>query len=394
LRIGFFGNFGTHNLGNECTLFAMLEGARRHLPGADLVAVCYEPVDTARRHRVEACPIWTDPPTGLRLPKALRGLRRLAWEAGDWLRVFRTMRRLDMLVMTGTGMITDANEGITGLPYQMVKWVVSAQLWRRPVKFVSVGAEKLTHPVHSFFLGWSLRRAAYRSYRDPATRQRMGRFVRRAEEDPVYPDLAFSLPESLAAARERPAGPPRVAVGIYAVDHGPAAIETYVGTIGKTLLSLLGQGYLPRIVIGDAQYDAAVLASLRAWLERHQALDRVVEEPVTSFEELMVQLADADLVIATRFHNVLLSLFLGKPVLSLSHMDKNDQLMAAMGLSAHCRSLEGMDEGGVLAMFRALESDAARIRSMIPGKLRQFREELEQQYALVFGDLARSGGQP
>jgi polysaccharide pyruvyl transferase WcaK-like protein len=392
MRVGFWGNFGTHNLGNECTLHAMLAGARRHLGEAELVGVCSDPSDTVPRHRVEAVPIAIEPrPSFLRLPGPLGRVRRPVWELGDWLRVLRAARELDMLVVTGTGILTDANEGKLGMPYQMFKWVVAARLSGRKVKFVSVGAEKLNHPVQLFFLRWSLRLAEYRSYRDPLTRERARGLLPSAAQDPLYPDLAFSLPEALTRERSSAPGAPKtVAVGIYAVEGSEAARTAYLDTIGKFVLWLLDHGYRTRIVIGDVHYDLPMLEELRTWLKGRGALERVIDEPVASFEDLLNQLAEADLVVATRFHNVLLSILLGKPVVSISHMDKNDALMSAMGLSAYCRGLAHVEEEQIVALFRELEQNAPQIRATIREKLQLFREQLEQQYSIVFGELARS----
>ena len=124
-------------------------------------------------------------------------------------------------------------------------------------------------------------------------------------------------------------------MGIYAVESGPDAIRGYIEEIGTFVLWLLERGYRPRIVIGDAEYDEGIRVELREWFEKKNVVHEVVDERASSFEELMAQLAQADLVVATRFHNVLLSLMKEKPVLSVSHMDKNDQLMAAMGLGAY-----------------------------------------------------------
>jgi polysaccharide pyruvyl transferase WcaK-like protein len=392
LRIGFWGPFGTHNLGNECTLYAMLSGARRHVPTAELVGVCNDPRDTTERHGVRAVPIAVAPEDDfLPLPGPLRKLRRPVWEVGDWLRVIRSMRTLDMLVVTGTGIITDEREGATGMPYQMFKWVIAARLAGRKVKFVSVGAEKLIDPVKLFFLRWSLRLAEYRSYRDGVTRKRAAGLWPLAERDPLYPDLAFSMPEALMRDRPTPpAGARTVAVGIYTVHGGEAALRAYVEKIGSFVLWLLEHGYRTRIVLGDNAYDGDALVALRSWLASRQALERVIDEPVRSFEELMDQLAEADLVVATRFHNVLLSLLLEKPVVSISHMDKNDELMAAMGLSAYCRGLDQASSDDIVQLFLALEANADSIRSLLKTKLEQFRNELEQQYDTIFGELASS----
>ena len=162
------GNFGTHNFGNECTLHAMLEGARRHLPGAELVGVGNDPADIEKRHGVPALSISPDPTLGFKgVSRGPQRLRRVAQELKDWLRVMREVRNIDMLVITGTGMLTDNHDGNFGMPYQMFKWVVTSWLWRRKVAFVSVGAEGLNDRMKLFFLHWSLRLAQFRSYRDP-----------------------------------------------------------------------------------------------------------------------------------------------------------------------------------------------------------------------------------
>lgn len=392
MKIGFWGNFGTHNFGNECTLHAMLSGARRHSSGAEFHGISNDPVDTIERHHISALPISRSQPSAFaRLPRPLRQLLHLMIsEPQDWLRVMRAMRRIDVLVMTGTGMITDANEGAMGAPYQMFKWVLSAKVAGKNVKYVSVGTETLTHSVQQFWLATSLRLANYRSFRDEASRERAARLTSRVLRDGIYPDLAFSLPESLVARRVRAAhGKTTVAVGIYAVEWGTAMMRNYVETIGMFIVWLIDHGYRVRIVIGDAQYDTSVRVDLRNWLAGKNALSQVIDELASSFEQLMDQLADVDLVVATRFHNVLLSLVLGKPVLSLSHMDKNDQLMHAMGMSAYCRSLKNIRLEEVVALFQELEKNAEDLRRSIKERGDFFREQLEQQYAALFQDEQR-----
>lgn len=286
-------------------------------------------------------------------------------------------------------MLTDANDNLLGVPYQMFKWVAAAWICRRRIAFVSVGAESMRRPVHRLLIGLALRLADYRSFRDPISRQRATRLMRSAENDPIFPDLAFSLPRPLLVARDRPVGvPPTVAVGIYAVEQGPQALERYVETIGDFVIWLLHHGYPTRIVIGDAAYDQEVRARLQHWLKAKNVLHRVIDQPIASFEELLGQFADVDLVVATRFHNLLLALLLAKPALSVSHMDKNDQLMATMGLDAHCVPIEGLDMTALTAHFRALEQEAPRLRAQIREKLEHHRERLEAQYAALFGSPA------
>src|SRR6478736_1718334 len=53
-KIVFFGIFGLQNLGNECTLQAILSNARRRLPSAEILAVSFNPEDTISRHDIPA----------------------------------------------------------------------------------------------------------------------------------------------------------------------------------------------------------------------------------------------------------------------------------------------------------------------------------------------------
>lgn len=390
MKVAFWGNFGTCNFGNECTLHAMLAGARRHLPGAELIGVTNNPADTERRHGISALAISPDPTLGSKdFSRAPPPMRRAVQELRDWLRVLREMRGIDMLVMTGTGLLTDTHEGTFGMPYQMFKWVVASWLWRRKVAFVSVGAEGLNDRMQQFFLHWSLRLAQFRSYRDPLSKQRAERLYSAASGDPIYPDLAFSLPKSLTApAAQGPRDGRTVAVGVYAVESDPDTIRSYVEEIGMFVLWLLERGYRPCLVIGDAEYDEAVRLELKAWLEK-KAPNEVVDDRPNAFEELMAQLAQADLVVATRFHNVLLSLVQEKPVVSVSHMDKNEQLMAAMGLESYSLPLGNVQHQDVVARFAMLEQNADQVRAVIRQKLAQFRERLEEQYVLLFADMKR-----
>src|SRR5215467_11077490 len=55
-RIGFYGNFGAGNLGNECTLQAVIEQTSRQLPDAQLLCFCTNPQDVRTRHHIKAIP--------------------------------------------------------------------------------------------------------------------------------------------------------------------------------------------------------------------------------------------------------------------------------------------------------------------------------------------------
>jgi polysaccharide pyruvyl transferase WcaK-like protein len=410
-RIAFWGNFGTANWGNECTLQAIVHNARQLVPEAELICICSEPADTEKRHGIRAFPISdvrrrvaTEPgamPARLlrRAAMPVRVLRRAAMEAREWVKTLSIARNLDAVVMTGTGMLTDDSEGAFGLPYDLFKWAVLARACGGKVMFASVGVEPILSPMSRFFIVTALRLAEYRSYRDLQSKEHLQRIGFAADRDPVYPDLAFSLPSAMAD-RGR-GGPPgsgrRVAVGIYnyrnrgsGSPEDAAEYRDYLDKIGSFIVWLLDHECTVRVLIGDLAYDEPVLEDVRRWLDDRGVSrqgGRVEDHPAGSVEEVMDQIAEVDVVVASRFHNVLLGLFLGKPVVSISYNEKNDALMTTMGLAKYCQPIDKLDLGRLIEQFSDVLANGVHLRATIAARGSSFRDQLNEQYPFLFGGV-------
>jgi len=396
-QIAFWGNFGTRNLGNECTLFAALYNARLHRPQASFVCFCTAPEDAEKRHGLPCFPLNTARPgPGLRPGLLARIARRLKAEVRGWREAMRHTRATELLVMTGTGMLTDHGEGPFGLPYDIFRWAVAARLTGCRLVFLSVGVEALQHPLTRFFIRTALHLAASRSYRDVQSRERLLRASFFRETDSVYPDLAFSLPESLLRpAFSKAQATVRVAVGLYAYrDRGGSGPEdlahyrAYLDKVCEVVLALRAKGHPVRLVIGDNTYDEPVLEDVRAALATRglsRDAEGVEDSPAGSFEEVLAQLSAVDVVVASRFHNVLLALLLGKPVVSLSYNEKNEALMKQMGLAEYTGTLAAFDVQHVLAQLWTLQQEAGRLMPGVAKKALEYRGLLETQYDAVFG---------
>jgi polysaccharide pyruvyl transferase WcaK-like protein len=391
-RIGFWGNFGTRNLGNECTLRAIVHNTRARLPDSRISCYCSEPADAERRHGVPAFLLSRTRGLAAGGPLPVRLLRRLGSELRGWRDALRHCRRTDLLVMAGTGMLTDDGEGVLGLPYDLFRWAVAARLCGCRVAFASVGVEAIRHPLARLFIRVALRLADFRSYRDLQSRERLRRAGFSSERDPVFPDLAFSLPEAEVRRPSAP-HPPAVGVGLYAYrgrgeasGADAAAYRDYLDKMCDLVLRLRGLGRAVRVIIGDNTYDEPVLEDFRrALAERGAGREGIEDRPAASFEELLDQIAGVDLVVASRFHNVLLALLLGKPVVSISYNPKNDALMEDMGLGAYCQSLEDFRVDRTLSQVAAIEGEAARLLPAVAGKAERHRAELEALYDGVLG---------
>jgi polysaccharide pyruvyl transferase WcaK-like protein len=404
LRIAFWGNFGTGNWGNECTLQAIIHNTRRKVPDAELSCFCFNPDDTMRRHGLPSFPI-----TSLRIRASaggprrsggrLRVLRRLSEEAQIWAETVALARRADVIVMAGTGMLTDSGEGAMGMPYDMFKWSLAAKATGRKLMFASVGVEAIRSPRARFFITTALRLADYRSYRDNQSKLRLEKIGFATGRDPVLPDLAFSLPGSMAKDRRELEGrsetKPTIGVGLY--DHRGRGLDSpsdavtyreYVDKVASFVLWLLEHGYPTRVIIGDLTYDEPVLEDLRVVLAKRgieRYAGRYEDSAARSVEQVMDQIASLDLVVASRFHNVLLALMLGKPVVSISYNEKNDALMGEMGMGEYCRPIESFDLDWLIDRVEDLERNGPLLRPRIVQRAAQFRDQLEKQYAILFG---------
>src|SRR5579862_8345206 len=165
-----------------------------------------------------------------------------------------------------------------------------------------------------------------------------------------------------------------------------APYEGYLEKICGLIEWLQARGCTVRVIIGDLAYDAAVRSDLRALLQRRGAsvsADAYADAPATSWQELLGQLEPVDFVIASRFHNLVLGLMLGKPSISLSYEPKNEALMQQMGLSEYCQTLDGLDLEQLTDQFVRLEKNADSLRAAIGAQVLVNRDRLGEQYHLV-----------
>jgi polysaccharide pyruvyl transferase WcaK-like protein len=419
-RIVLYGNFGAGNLGNEVTLQTAIEHTLAHLPRATLLCVCTNPQDVRARHGIEAFPSlsrdpgwsWSDldaPVTdGTCLDRRRHGLGgalarpiRIAFlraprELAHWYKMLRLLARSDVLLVPGTGIITDSS-GSLGWPYEMFKLTVLARLCGRRVIFLSVGAGPFHHRLGRWFIRLTLRLAHYRSYRDLDSKRRLENIRFNTAHDLVYPDLAFGLSrEHLGESRAGADSPRIVALGLkdYATLVNDADAKTYsdyLGVMADFVVSLQTQGRVVRLIIGDAQYDTRVREDLITVLETRGSVvapPHLLSEPIPTVTELLRQLREADVVISPRFHNLVLALMLNKPVMALSDLPKVTALLVDLGLDRYCLSLEGLKSSELTGRFAELESKAGTLKGYIREAVERYRRAVEEQYGTVYGEIA------
>jgi polysaccharide pyruvyl transferase WcaK-like protein len=397
-RIAFFGHFDSSNFGNESTLQAILYHLRCFHPDAQVTCISTGHEATVATHQIEAIPVAeTFGKWRLRNP-FLRAVRRICIgiprELYSWPKYLMRLRRIDMLIIPGTGLLTDAY-GLLGFgPYNMFKWSLIAKMCRCKLLFVSVGAGPIYGILGRCLVRSSLSLADFRSYRDKSTVRYLESIGFRADNDRVYPDLAFSLPEA-AIPNQGTKKSRRCVVGIGLMEYGgmysvprPSSENylAYLENLVTVVTWLLAHEYDVRLLCGDLGDMHAKQQFSELLRERLSVRDesRIVDEPVLTVENLLSQIVATDVVVATRFHNILLALLCNKPVISISFHHKCASLMNAMELSGYCLDINELTADRVIEKFCDLEANADKLKTLIRQKVTEFRIALDEQYSVIF----------
>jgi polysaccharide pyruvyl transferase WcaK-like protein len=413
-RVSFYGNFGAGNLGNECTLQAVIEQILKRSPDAQLLCFCANPHDVRTRHSIAAFPSEAVDKTaakrsgsgGRRVARVARifriGFQRIPLELVHWARSLRAVSRTDMLIVAGTGIVTDLS-GALGWPYDIFKLSMLAALCRVKLVFLSVGVGPIRHPLSRWFLKTSLALAYHRSYRDEASKQYLEKIGFNTERDLVCPDVVFGLSQGNFVSAV-PAGHRRM-IGLGLKDYGsadrlePKAFREYLDTMAAFVAWLQAHGYGVRLLIGDIAYDTAVIAEFVDVLKSQNIPTEpplLISEPVQTVKELLGQVGETEGVISARYHNLIMALIQNKPVIALSDHAKLDSLATDFGLGQYLVPLRNLRPDVLIARFKQLENDVERLRPYINAELNKSRQALDALYTTLLAELnsaPRSAGE-
>ncbi len=398
-KIAFFGHFGVVNFGNESSLKAVLGHLRRVVPNAEFNCICSDPSTVAMTYDIAAVSSRGEfrmlrSPLARLAHKLVVGVPSEPWR---WVKSIRTLWGTDALVVPGTGLLTDAVSLYNWGPYDLFRWSIAARLCRCKILFVSVGAGPLYSRAGRFFVKTALSLADFRSYRDESSLRYLEGIGFRAGNDPVYPDLAFSLPESMVPRSHDGEGR-RPVVGLGLMEYaGRISVERPTTTVYSAYLEalveftewLFAHEYDVRLLIGD-RVDTHVTHEFKSLLKKRSVMygeERIIDEPIASVDDLLKQLATTDVVVATRFHNVLLALLLNKPVIAISFHHKCASLMSQMGLSEYCQDINRLSSVRLTEQFSQLCQSSDGVKRMIREKVRACRDALDEQYAVILSEI-------
>jgi polysaccharide pyruvyl transferase WcaK-like protein len=254
-----------------------------------------------------------------------------------------------------------------------------------------VGAGPIRPPVSRWLIKSAAAMADYRSYRDTASKALMDSIGLDVRGDEVYPDIAFKLPAPRSTRREG-AENESLSIGVGVIDYSyldrhmsPEVYEAYFSKLTEFVLWLVDHGHLVRLLTGDVIDRHAVADLARAVRAARPDLppDRLRVDASNSLHDLMREIAETDVVVAMRFHNVVCALKLGKPTVSISYGLKNDVLMAEVGLGRFCQHISQLQLSLLIEQFTCLISGRQHYEQSLRDTNLLFQKRLAQQDSLL-----------
>lgn len=427
MNIGLLDHMGYGNLGDAATQDVVIASIRKRLPNVRLVGFSLIPDDTTKRHGIPCYPILRWHPMlektenqaahGLSVKSRLKSaLKRnpfvYIWakpilefvrEALLWVRSYRVLKSLDLLIISGGGQLGELWRGPWAHPYTIFKFSLITKLAGKKLYFLNVGAGPLEHPLSQFFVRWAVRFADYRSFRDDDS-QELVRSLGVKEETHVYPDSVYAL-EVADYLKTVPRGTSMPIVGLNPIGFCDPRIwprkddlvyQEYLEKIVRFSEWVLEQGYTLRVFTTEISVDRLVIedleARLRSRLLSPELLCKVFRPASEGVKDVLREMSEFDFVVTSKYHGIIFSHVLRKPVISLSYHKKMDVAMQAVGQGHFNADIERFDVDWLVRAFRALVDGSTSIKSGAATAVEAYAAALSKQFdSLFLPDKSRLG---
>lgn len=376
-RIALLGPYSSRNLGDTATQQAVIAALRARLPDAEIVGIAPEPADVLASHGIPAFPIDGWGPASGALASAVGPLEpsRSPWAlATNERRARAFVRGLDLLVVSGGGQFDDFWGGPWGHPWTMYRWCRLARRYRVPVAFLAVGVDRLAHRLSRWFSVHALACATHRSFRDARSLQTL-RSYGFGGDALVCPDVVFGMtppPATPAPHRFAVVNPISRKTWAHADDDRH---RRYLDSMVAASAWLASQGLALRIACSQSRMDGEDAEYLRVALAARGARAEVF--PTPTVDRYLAAVAHAEVVVAARFHGVVLAMISTSPVVALSPLPKVQTVLEDVGLERYCLPLADFTTDALISRLQEALARSAEIRRRLAATCARYRDQLD-----------------
>ena len=430
--VGVFGHVGNRNLGDEAIIAAVIENIKERLPNANIYGFTLKPIDTTERHGIKAFPIrrlthqtegssyQSDPLSPEDSPQivkesliqkiklrlkgkarlysflvqardAIVNLSEIQSEFKFLIQCYKNLKSVDLLLICGSQQLIDyVQGGGFGHPYTLFKWSLIAKILKKKVAYLSVGAGPIRSKSGKFFAKKALSYASYRSYRDEASLECIQQ-LKIPGRMRLCRDLAFSLKLNKSRIVAESEMSPRI-VGINPVPFydenswiggGRSAYDQLINKLSDFALWLIEDGYHIHLFPTQLNLDPPVIEDICRNMIKiigPQVQDRLVIQSINSIDTLINAISKMEIVVATRYHGVVLPYVLHKPVLGIAYHQKTLDLMKQMMQSEYAMTISGLTLDDMKKRFSELKKHKKEAIERISLESEKWKIELEDQF--------------
>jgi polysaccharide pyruvyl transferase WcaK-like protein len=210
----------------------------------------------------------------------------------------------------------------------------------------------------------------------------------------VFPDSAYALEISGYTSNAVKASRPQI--GLNPIGFCDPRIwpkknayiySGYIDTLAAFSLWLLSHNYGLKVFSAEVSVDVYALEDLKRRLLSSLSpaeIDEIFAPPSGNVRALIAVMSACDFVVTSKFHGVVFSHLLAKPVVALSYHKKIDDLMRTVGHSQYCLNIESFDEKSLKTTFTTLVEDAQGLKAKFRHTTAFYSKALKVQFDELF----------
>jgi polysaccharide pyruvyl transferase WcaK-like protein len=397
VKIGVFGHYGNSNLGDESIILSVLQNLKKRLPDAEFIGLSLNPENSKNRFAMESYPIRNQSSGQHRLNfinsidhfLLYKLINKPARELLFLKKSFQVLKSIDLLLVCGSNQFIDTFGGVRGYPYTLTKWTFLAKMRGIKVVYASVGAGPILNNNTYRMLKPALKKADHISYRDSGSKRMIESRIENVRGS-ICPDLAHGLtikPKSVRKNQEK------IVVGInpmpvfdqrYWYKSEEDKYRDYVDKLSRFAKYLADKGYAVQLFNThpkDLNVASDIIENLKKMgLEQHQ-LPKIIK--LFSVEDLIDEIANMDIIVATRFHASVLPLRFGIPVLGIGYYRKTDELLTDIGLGEYYVDINNFTTQELESRFDAMVKNMGSLKDTIHSRFQEYHAQLDRQWDLI-----------
>jgi polysaccharide pyruvyl transferase WcaK-like protein len=156
---------------------------------------------------------------------------------------------------------------------------------------------------------------------------------------------------------------------------------------------LLAHNFEVEIFSSDVLMDVFAIEDLKDRLvstSSEQEIANLFFRPIPTLKELLRQMASFDFVITSKFHGIVFSHMMAKPVIALSYLQKMEDLMRDIGNADYCLDIEHCEAWQLIERFESMVNQEGHLKGELQRTSTLYADELRVDFDSLFGKEALS----